>query len=60
MKLTMLASVAIALNGMAFFAAEIPYTAELDNAAVIEERLDDLESRALPIGNGDLLSLIHI
>ena len=58
MKLTMLASVAIALNGMAFFAAEIPYTAELDNAAVIEERLDDLESRALPIGNGDLNALL--
>lgn len=38
--------------------AEAPYPAALDAAAVVEDRLDDLRSRALPLGNGDLNALL--
>jgi hypothetical protein len=37
--------------------ADIPYPAALDAAAVVQDRLDNLQRRALPIGNGDINAL---
>lgn len=39
-------------------AAELPFPAALDGANVVQDRLDDLRSRALPVGNGDLNALL--
>ena len=59
MKIKLMTSLAIALSGAALLAAEIPYPAELDQAAVVEDRLDDLTSRALLVGNGDLNAMFY-
>jgi len=50
--------IAAALSGAVVFAAEIPYPAELDGAAMVEDRLDNIDRHALPIGNGDLNALL--
>ena len=39
--------------------AAVPFPAALDAAAVAEDRLDDVGSRALVIGNGDLNALLY-
>ena len=56
--LQMIASWAIALCGAVVLAAELPYPAELDQSAVVEDRLDNIDRHALPIGNGDLNALL--
>jgi hypothetical protein len=58
MKTKMVACFGIALRCAMVLAAEIPYPAELDQAAVVEDRLDDIDRTALPIGNGDLNALL--
>jgi hypothetical protein len=44
--------------GRALAAAEIPYPAALDAAAVVESRITDLNREALIVGNGDINALI--
>lgn len=39
-------------------AQEIPFSSALDAAAVTQDRLDDIDTRAFPIGNGDLNALL--
>ena len=50
--------VAALLLALAVSAAEVPYPAALDAAAVEEDRLDDVGKRALVLGNGDLNGLL--
>jgi hypothetical protein len=38
--------------------AEVPYPAALDAAAVTQDRLDDVNRRAVVLGNGDLQALV--
>lgn len=46
------------LTGNVLLAASIPYQEALDNAAIVQDRLDDVGRRALPLGNGDLNALL--
>ena len=44
--------------GAAWAATEIPYPAALDEAAIVEPRISDLNREALIVGNGDINALI--
>jgi hypothetical protein len=39
-------------------AETVPFSSEIDGAAVTQDRLDDLGNRGLPLGNGDLNALL--
>ena len=56
---TLVALTALLLAPLAAMqAAECPYPAALDAAAVVESRIADVNREALVLGNGDLIGLL--
>ncbi len=58
LKVSAICTYIIFLACYSFLSAQIPYQEALDNAAVTQSSIDNINTKAMVIGNGDINALV--